>query len=212
MFRKRIHKEIYRKLFHLLQIPILVGYTVISIMLSKRIGLLTLTAVLLILLELEYLRIEYKPAITRWLTKFINRWLLRKKEKNNVVSAVFFVSGSIIAFSVFDYPIALAALLFTALGDLVAALCGIRFGKTKIFRNKTYVGTFMGLITNIIVGYLLMGSYPQLFIPMAMTASLVETLTQKLDDNLTVPLFSGFIGQLLVFLLRIDLPMMFGLV
>lgn len=205
-------KEIYRKFIHLLQIPVIVGYTLIAATLTPRIGLWALTAVLLILIELEYLRLEYRPTITKkWLTKLIERWILRKREKNNVVSAVFFVAGAIISFSVFDYRVALLALLFVALGDLVSALTGISWGKKKIFRKKTYLGSLCGFLMNLIVGYFVMPEFPQIFLPMAITASIVETITQKLDDNLTVPLFSGFIGQLLVLLLGLKMPILFGL-
>jgi len=38
---------------------------------------------------------------------------------------------------------------------------------------------------------------------MAGTATIVETVTDKLDDNLLIPAFSGFNGQLVVFILGI---------
>ena len=38
---------------------------------------------------------------------------------------------------------------------------------------------------------------------MAFTATIVETLIEKLDDNLLIPVFFGFNGQIVVFLLRV---------
>ena len=41
---------------------------------------------------------------------------------------------------------------------------------------------------------------------MAFTATFVEFMTNKMDDNLTVPLFSGFVGHILVIVMALDLP------
>ncbi|MEK7523944.1 MAG: hypothetical protein AAB588_02830 [Patescibacteria group bacterium] len=153
---------------------------------------------------------DYKTPISHQINNTFFRLLnLRKHERDNVTGAIFLVISTIIVFAAFDYPIALLALLFTTVGDLAAAIMGMAFGTTKIFRNKSYVGTLSGLIVNIIMSYLILPDYPEIFLPMAITASMVEMLTQKLDDNLTVPLFSGFIGQLIVSLGGFILPALF---
>ncbi len=196
-------KEALRKFLHLLQVFTLMAYTFLAETFSKQTGLLFLTALMLLLLEFEYFRIEYKSSAWLRLREIFEKWVARKKEKNNMVSGVFFIISAIICFAVFDYKIALAALLFFIFGDLTSAITGMLWGKKKIFRNKTYIGTFYGFIANLLVGYVVLTGEPQIFIPMAVTASFVEAITQKLDDNLTVPLFSGFIGQLIVFYTRI---------
>lgn len=205
-----LSKELLRKLVHLMQLPIIAGYTFLHFYFSPRIGLLALTALLLILLEIEYFRVDYQTWIGNQITQILSRFfILRRHERTNVAGAIFFVISGIIVFSTFDYQIALLALLFTVFGDLVSALMGIAFGESKIFRNKSYIGTFSGLLVNIIIGWIVLPNFPIIFIPMAFSASFVETLTQKLDDNLTVPLFSGFIGQLIVFWQQIVLPSFF---
>jgi hypothetical protein len=40
---------------------------------------------------------------------------------------------------------------------------------------------------------------------MALVASIVELMTGKLDDNLTVPLFAGFTGQIIAYTLGAQL-------
>jgi dolichol kinase len=204
-----LKKEILRKLIHLIEVPIIVGYTIIHFYFSPKIGVLSLTGLLLLLLEIEYFRIDYETRLGAQITEFFSKFILRKHERNNIVGAIFFVVATIIAFSVFDYPIALLALLLTVFGDLAAAIMGIAFGSKKIFRNKSYIGTFSGLIVNILIGLIIIPTYPQVFLPMAFTASIVETLTQKLDDNLTVPLFAGFIGQVIIVSNEIVLPPFF---
>lgn len=196
---KSLKKEILRKFFHLLEVPVLVIYSIVRFYWSEKIAILTLTAMFLVLLEIEYVRLEVKPKIPKHLNVF------RRKEKNNVVSSIFFIAATIIAFAVFDYSIALTALLLTVFGDLASALIGIKFGKHKVFRQKSLEGFLAGLAMNLMVGFLIFPAYPALYISMALVASTVELLTGKLDDNLTVPLFAGFTGHIIAFLLQLDL-------
>lgn len=197
--RRIFQKEVLRKFIHLLELPVLLGYTVVAALYGPKIGILVLTALLIILLEIEYIRLEYKlklPAVID---------ILRRKEKDNVAGNIFFVASTIICFAAFDYPIALLALLYAVFGDLVAALVGRRFGRTRIARGKTVEGFIGGFMMNLLVGYLIVPDAWHIFIPMALTASVVELWTGKLDDNLTVPLASGFIGQILLFLWQTNL-------
>jgi phytol kinase len=199
MKKKSLRKEILRKLFHLMELPVLLGYTVIRHLFSERIAILVTTALFLVLLEIEYVRLEYKPKIPKMLDGF------RARERNNVTGAIFFIAATIIVFAAFDYPIAIAALLLTVFGDLSSALVGIKFGRHFLYKEKTVEGFLAGFFTNCLIGYLLLPAYPLLFLSMALVASLVELLTGKLDDNLTVPLFAGFTGQMLTYLLQIPL-------
>lgn len=192
-------KELFRKLVHLTQIPIIIGYTFLRFYFSPNVGILALTGLLLLLLEIEYIRIDYQTKLGARITEFFAKFILRKHELKNLTGAIFFTISTIIAFSAFEYRIALLALLLTVFGDLAAALMGISFGKKKIFRNKSYVGSLSGFLVNIVTGWVIFPDQPGIFLPMALVASLVETLTNKLDDNLTVPLFAGFTGQLIVF-------------
>lgn len=202
-------KELLRKLVHLTELPIIAGYSFLHFYFSPKIGILSLTALLLILLEIEYFRVDYQTKLMARLTELFAKFVLRQHEKNNITGAIFFVISTIIAFSAFDYQIALIALLMTVFGDLASAIIGTAFGKRKIFRNKSYAGTLSGFLANIIIGAVALSAYPEIFIPMAFIASIVEMFTQKLDDNLTVPIFAGFMGQMIIFLEKIALPPLF---
>lgn len=193
-----------------MQLPIIVGYTFLHFYFSPRIGILALTALLLLLIEIEYFRVDYQTWIGNKITQLLSRlFILRRHERTNITGAIFFIISSIIVFSAFDYQIALLALLLTVFGDLASAIMGIAFGERKIFRNKSYIGTLSGLLVNITIGWIILKDFPLIFGAMAVTASFVETITQKLDDNLTVPLFSGFVGQLIVLSQKIILPPFF---
>ena len=195
-----LRKEALRKFIHLLELPVLLGYTLLASFYGIKVAILALTALLIILLEIEYIRLEYKlklPAVID---------IMRRREKDNIAGSIFFVASTIICFAAFDYAIALMALLLTVFGDMAAAMIGIKFGRTRIFHKKTLEGFMAGFIVNILIGYIIMPGEWQIFLPMALTASLVELWTGKLDDNLTVPLAAGFAGQMLIFIWQTGLP------
>lgn len=206
-----IRREILRKFFHLTELLIIAGYTFFYLYFSQKVAILSLTALLLILLEVEYLRINYREHIDSKLVDFFYRFVLRNHEHRNLSGAIFFVISTIIAFSAFDYKIALTALLFSVFGDLAAAIMGMKFGSKKIFRAKSYIGTASALIVNLTIGFFLIPESPIVFISMAFVGTFVEMITQKLDDNLTVPLFAGFAGQCIVFFDGIHLLKFFNL-
>lgn len=199
---KSLKKEIMRKLFHLMELPTLLVYSIIRFYWTERVAIMALTGLFLVLMEIEYVRLEWKPKLP--IPKSFD--ILRPHERDNVASTIFFVAATIIAFSVFDYAIAMTALFLTVFGDLVAALIGIKFGKRKIYKQKSLEGFIAGLITNLAVGFLLLPDYPFIYIMMAFVASIVELLTGKLDDNLTVPIFAGFTGQIIAFSANVHLP------
>ena len=56
-----------------------------------------------------------------------------------------------------------------------------------------------GLLANLVVGILILPDFVLLVMAMAFVATFVELITNKLEDNLTVPLFAGFVGQMIVY-------------
>ncbi len=193
--------ELIRKSVHLSGLGIVLLYTGLLNFFSERIAILVLTGLLLVFLEIEYIRLEHKPKIVDRLKS-----LMRPHEQDNLAASVFFVISCIIAFAAFDYWIAVLAMFMTIFGDLFAALIGKYFGQTKLYKEKTLIGTLSGLAANLVSGLLILPEIVIVVIPMAFIASFVELITIKLDDNLTVPLFSGFAGQMIIQYYDITLP------
>ena len=184
--------EIGRKIIHITILIVLAAYFLIESSLSKQVALLFLVAVLIIFLVLEYLRLELG-----WKMPFFSQFI-RPKEQNRMYGVIYFLSATIISLAVFNKEIALAALLMTTFGDMVAALVGKRYGTTLIYGNKTWAGFLAELGTNLIVGFLILDSI-YVILGMALAATIVETLVDELDDNLLIPIFSGFVGQIIFF-------------
>ena len=196
-----VFNEIGRKIIHITILIVLAAYFFIqeyflglgyNAAFSKQLALLFLVALLMLFLILEYLRLELG-----WKMPFFSQFI-RPKEENRLYGVIYFLSATIISLAGFDHKIALAALLMTTFGDMVAALVGKRYGTTLIYRNKTWAGFLAELATNVIVGFLVLDNI-FIIIGMSFVATIVETLVDELDDNLLIPLFSGFIGQIILF-------------
>ena len=189
-----ILRELRRKLMHIAIILVIVLYSILENSVSKQIALFTLVFILLFLLAAEFIRLELNIEVP------IIKQLIKAKEERRMHGAIYFLTATIISLAVFDFKIALAALLMTVFGDMFAAIIGKRFGKTLIFRNKTLSGCLVELVISLIVGLIVLNNI-YIIIAMAFTATIVETFINELDDNLFVPLFAGFVGQLLFFLI-----------
>lgn len=196
--KTKLKKEILRKLFHLYQLPVIFGYIVLEYYFSKGIAIFALAIVLMLIIELESLRLEWKVQIPDPMG------LLRKHEKSRVTGSLYMIMATIIVFSVFDFKIALVALLLTVFGDLASAIIGIRFGKHRLKNGKSWEGLLGGFIVNLLVAGLFLYEYPMVAFGMAAVASFTEITTYKLDDNLTVPLFSAFSGHIIAYALGIS--------
>lgn len=190
--------EIGRKIIHFTILIVLVLFFAIKKQGGQQIALLFLVGILIIFLILEYLRLELNFKLP-----FFHQFI-RPKEQYRVFGVIFFLTSTIIALAVFDVPIALAALLMTTFGDVSATIAGKKYGTTILFRNKTVTGFVAELITNLIVAIIISLVFSiniYILIIMAFAATITETLVDELDDNLIVPIVSGFIGQILLFLI-----------
>ena len=191
----QILQEIGRKIIHLMILFVLVVFYAIKNTVGQQAAFMFLVALLVFFLILEYFRLELNVKLP-----FFHQFI-RPKEEYKVYGAVFFLSSTIISLAIFSTPVALAALLMTAFGDMVAAIAGKKYGTTLLFRSKTLIGFVAGLITNLIIAAAISLSFSinlYILIVMAFTATIAETLIDEMDDNLMVPILSGFIGQVLL--------------
>ncbi|MEM0465481.1 MAG: CTP--2,3-di-O-geranylgeranyl-sn-glycero-1-phosphate cytidyltransferase [Candidatus Pacearchaeota archaeon] len=203
-------KELFRKIFHFLTISILFIYFILVDVFNRKFALLILVLILIFLLKLEYFRIEIrkKIPILHYIYKF-----RREKEKNKIGSDVFFLIGAILVLAIFDFKIAIAAILITIFGDMVAALVGKGLGKRKLksLKNRTWEGIIAEFIVDFIIVFLIFfwgfwNDYLILYnlkfwmvvLVMSISATFIETIVYKIDDNFFIPVFSGFLGEIII--------------
>lgn len=188
-----------RPLFHFmggLIFPVLYYFT------GRDTAIYFMAALLSLVLIFELIR-GRNPVFNDWLWQHF-RAFFKDKERYTMTGTPYFVGGALVTVLFFDKPVAITALCFLTFGDVTAALVGKKHGKRKIFPPKSLEGSLAFFVMVIMVGFIL----KKFCFPAALTATaiwysalaatLVEMLPISLDDNLTVPLITGFILQKLI--------------
>lgn len=189
-----LKRELQRKAVHATSVLIVIFYY----FLPKEAILLPMTLFLILFLEVEFIRIDLRLKLP-----FFHK-LYREKEEGRLSGNVFFFIGAIIAISVFSKEIAIAAILMTTIGDAFAAIFGKRFGKTWIpkLKDRAVEGCMAEFVVDLLIGLVFLNSWLVILV-MAGTATIVETVVNKIDDNLLIPLFSGFNAQILTYMISL---------
>lgn len=188
--------EMLRKGLHLASVAIVLVY----FFFGKTIVLYFMTSYLVLVLIIEHLRLDRGYRLP------VIHYLLRKEEETSLAGHIYFTLGAIVAVSVYSENVAYAALLMATFGDMSAALIGKRFGRRRIFRNsKSLEGCIAELVVDLAIGYALL-SNPMIAFVMALVATGIETGFERIDDNLAIPVFSGFVGELMVMLIHYASP------
>jgi len=107
------------------------------------------------------------------------------------VAPVTFALGIVFALLLFPPPIAYASIAVLTLGDGVACVFGVIFGKTPLFynRNKTVEGFICGFVFAFLGSILFVNPVNALIaVGVGMT---VESIPFPIEDNLLIPLSSG---------------------
>lgn len=187
--------ELARKMLHLSVILLLILYIIVKNSYGKEVGLFVLMTLLIIALIYEYLRLNLK-------LKLPLSELTRLREKNKHSGLIYMVSGLILSLAVFEEKIAYAAILMGIFGDFVVGLLhGARIvGFSYIKKRRKPYELFIEFVVNFIVGIVIL---PEFFVIlfMAITATIVELMFDQ-EDNLAIPIFSGFVGQLLSLIIK----------
>ena len=157
---------------------------------------------LVLILIFEFERFK-RPGFNRWVFEHLSS-LVKSKERFQPIGTTYFLFGVLLTVILFPHHIAIASLTFLAVGDVAAAVVGERYGRIKIL-NKSLEGTITFFITAFLAGIVLVrlprmqmeGLNFQLVIWGALTATLVEFLSFKIDDNLTVPVLTSLVMKII---------------
>lgn len=152
-------------------------------------GLNGLFALLVVFLAIDYLRIDLGLSLP------IYRVTQRDKELLRLHGLTFYLIAAIIVFSVFEFEIALCAILMSVFCDAASSIVGRSFGRHRIWREKSIEGSLAGLVANMVVGFVMLESL-QVIMAMALVASAVELLSDKIDDNLMVTVYATLAGHI----------------
>ena len=137
------------------------------------------------------------------------RGIMRQGEVDKLSGNTYLLAGVFTIVFLFPPVIVQLTLLFLAFADPIASLIGVKYGRDKIWGNKSLQGFLAALFVCTILT-LIYCSYHNLMsnriFAVSLSAGLVGALSEliqigKLDDNLTLPIISasGLYGLFLIF-------------
>ncbi len=144
---------------------------------------------------------------TKSLTGF--RHFALKFERNNIrpfTGAFWFYVGCGISFLLFPKNIASAASAILALGDSVATIIGVRFGRIRI-NGKTLEGSLSFFVSGVLISLLfvplrigLLAVFVATILELYISFGFMEQFVKRgyVDDNLLIPIISGLIMFVLI--------------
>ena len=190
-----LFNEILRKAIHISSVIIPLAY--FFFIKDRTLMIFILLVLTMVSLLIEYHRIKNKGRARYFFQTYLQPMLRPEEKRGHFTGATWMMIGFTIAVLIFDIDVAVFSLLFLSLGDSAAGLLGRAFPIGKIW-NKSILGSLSGFIISIIVVYAINVTLPlQIIIFGAISAMLIELIPLKINDNLSIPIFSGVIMQIL---------------
>lgn len=183
--------ELKRKAIHLFALIIPISYY----FLPQSTALLLYIPVAVVSISIDIFRIKKYP-LGRVLDWFL-RPILRSHERRGFTGSSYILSAMVLSIIFFEKNIAVAVISFTIVGDIAAALVGRVFGKLKITNKKTLEGSSAFLFSCLLIIWAIPDFPFWIGVVGALVATVVEALPLPIDDNFTVPLFSGLVMEIL---------------
>lgn len=151
---------------------------------------------ILLYLIYEWLKKSRAPQFLRNIMDHLHR----DEEKNKWAPAPLYLAFGVLgSFHFYHFNAAVIAIYCVGFCDIIAALCGKKWGQTKLpfAKRKTIVGTSAFFFAAIpICAYYLP---PSKAITTALLGAFLESLPFKDIDNITIPLIVGFVANQFLF-------------
>ncbi len=196
VFKARNDLHIIRKLWHMGSgLSGLCGYLVFGIEKNQMATiLLGLSAIAFIV---EFARLNF-PSVNKSVMVFMGPFM-RESERNGLSGFPFYALGAGLSLFFFSEKIAILSILFLIFSDPISSFFGVLLGREKILPNKSLQGSLAGFITCYLVTLFYLNAFEQSSIQalvFALFAGLIGSVSELLsvfvDDNLTIPVCSGF--------------------
>ena len=189
-----MRNELIRKGIHLTMLVLPISY----LFLPKVIMLVFIGMGIVFALLVEYARFHIDH-FSNWFHGFLGH-LLRTHEKKGLTGSTYLLISAFLTILIFEKWIALLALLFMIVSDAFGAMFGKMWGKRFIYKNKSLEGSVVFILTATAFVFLVRESHLFVGIVGVFVACVIEIFVINIDDNLTIPLGSGLIMQILSWL------------
>jgi ceramide glucosyltransferase len=175
--------QIYRKLWHLSFIWAPIAY---YHWLSTKTVIILSIVFLLVFLVLDLIRLNWRRGNEIAYRYF--SWLLREQERKGFNTAIYFSLACLICAVFFEKKVAVLAITLLCVGDPVAAFIGSTYGTIRIL-NKSLQGSLACFVACFLVAQFMFDLTIAFWA--ALTATFFELISSRLNDNLSIPIFSG---------------------
>ncbi len=191
----RHNMQIARRLFHMFNGGAIATLYLVSFNHSQMIHFLgTIACVLYVV---EQVRISYPETASKLLP--FTRFIMRAEEQLKESAMVPYAMAVLLTIVAFPKHIALVGIYSLAIADPLSAIIGIRFGKHKLTPTRTIEGSLAFFLSITIVSLVILtgfnGKFDLLILFVASLLGILATafdmIPLKLDDNLTIPLFTS---------------------
>ncbi|HUV31197.1 MAG TPA: SEC59/DGK1/VTE5 family protein [Acidobacteriota bacterium] len=187
-------QELARKATHMAALVIPGGYYVLALEKGTMLAIMIPVAVLMLLIDISRLR---NWAFYRRFAGRLISPLIRSREHAGDFSGATYILLSVCAtVALYEKHIAIAALAFIVVGDTLAAVVGRKLGRHK-FGRKSVEGSLACLAGTLAVAFVVPGLDLTAAVFGAVVATVVEALSSRIDDNVSVPIISGLAMTLL---------------
>jgi diacylglycerol kinase (CTP) len=190
--RSNIH--LARKIWHFLGV---IGVLVIYHNVSRAVSLQLLILLGSFIIFVDILR-HRLPMLNKWIILSFGG-LMRDQEEKGMTGTSYIALGIFLTVALFPTNVVKLALLFLAVADPLASYAGIRYGKDRIFGNKTFQGSAAAFLACTIVAGVYFVSQNLMvdrLVMVSLLAGLIGAFSEavpvgKLDDNLVMPVVSS---------------------
>jgi dolichol kinase len=193
--------QLGRRFFHMSMGTIVVTTYALFLSHQETVYILGTGACLLYLME--QIRINYPELASKLMV--VSKYLLRAEEQLHESAAIPYAIAILLTLISFPKVVAMIAILTLAWADPLSALIGIKYGKHKIAPGKSMEGSGAFFIASFLCSLLTLGFWNGhlnasiwLFsLAQAIIVTLFELLPLRIDDNLTIPLFTATVVWIL---------------
>ncbi len=192
--QKKSDLHIARKIWHVCGVLMIIWAYVT---LSYNIFILTSVFVTSFVLLMDFGRLYFKKLNT--IIQIFFSFCMREGEKDKISGISYMTVGVLLAALLFPRDVVILALIFLGVGDPIAGIFGILYGKNKI-GSKSLEGSIAAFLACSIasVVYFLANDFfdHRIFLAVPLSGlwgALAELVEIKyLDDNFTLPILAGF--------------------
>jgi dolichol kinase len=170
------------------------GYYILDLSKQRMLTIMIPIAVAMIVIDIS--RLRQWAFWSNFAARIGGRMVRGHELAGDFTGATYILMSVCLTVALYSRPIAVAALTFIIVGDTFAALIGRKFGRHR-FGRKSIEGSLACLAGTVIAALIV----PDLSLPVALTgaavATVAEAVSDKIDDNISVPIISGLAMTLL---------------